>query len=195
MSLQPAAYISPAPAAKSAVAAQSGRGFLNIDEFLDIIKKESAKEYMGGTKDLSTGTKIRILVVDDHPIVRQGLAQLINSESDLVVCSQSENAEEAMEALEVGPVDFAIVDISLVGSDGLELTRRIKLRYPALPVLILTMHDESFYARRAFGVGAAGYILKCDASEQIVHAIRSVLAGDKYISSAVADKLSAHDCC
>jgi DNA-binding NarL/FixJ family response regulator len=174
--------------------AKTAGGFLNIDEFLDFIKKESAKEYMGGTEDLSTNAKIRILVVDDHPIVRRGLAQLINSESDLVVCAQAENSEEAMEALEGGLVDFAIVDISLVGSDGLELTRRIKLHYPALPVLILTMHDESFYARRALGVGAAGYILKRDASEQIVHAIRSVLAGDKYISSAIADKLSAHDC-
>jgi len=150
---------------------------------------------MSQTESLPVSDKIRILVVDDHPIVRHGLAQLINSEPDLTVCAQVDNAEKAMEAVEIGPIDLAIIDISLVGGDGLELTRKIKQRHPALPVLILTMHDESFYARRAFDVGAGGYILKRDASEQVVDAIRAVLAGNKYISQTIADKLSPHNYC
>jgi DNA-binding NarL/FixJ family response regulator len=104
----------------------------------------------------SIESKARILVVDDHAIVREGLAMLINQEPDLVACAKTENAEDALDVLETEQIDLAIVDISLEGRNGLQLTEQIKSRYPQLPVLILTMHGEAIYAKRAFQAGARG---------------------------------------
>jgi DNA-binding NarL/FixJ family response regulator len=133
--------------------------------------------------------KTRILVVDDHAIVREGLALLINQEPDLVVCAKAEDAEEALDVIETQVVDLAIVDISLEGRNGLQLTEQIKSRHPHLPVLILTMHDEALYARRAFQAGARGYITKHEAAETVVAAIRLMLGGKDYISETMTQKL------
>ena len=130
----------------------------------------------------------RILIVDDHAILREGLTLLIDQEPDLMVCARAENADEALEALETQQVDLAIVDISLEGKNGLQLTEQIKSRYPHLPVLILTMHDEAFYAKRAFQAGARGYITKREAAETIITAIRLMLGGQDYISETMAQK-------
>jgi len=135
--------------------------------------------------------KKKILIVDDHTVVRQGLAELINHEPDLLVLAQAEDAKAAMRAIEREHIDLAIVDISLVGVGGIQLTEQIKMRHPHLPVLILTMHDELFFVRRAFGAGANGYILKRDATE-LIKAVRLLLAGAIYISPEVARKLSAN---
>jgi DNA-binding NarL/FixJ family response regulator len=129
--------------------------------------------------------KVSILVVDDHPIVRQGLTLLINQEPDLGVCAEAENAEQALQAVENQHVDLAIVDISLLGSNGVELTEKIKLNFPDLPVLILTMHDEARYAKRAFQAGAKGYVTKHEAAETIITAIRLILSGKRYFSRKV----------
>jgi DNA-binding NarL/FixJ family response regulator len=137
----------------------------------------------------SIESKARILVVDDHAIVREGLAMLINQEPDLVACAKAENAEDALDVLETEQIDLAIVDISLEGRNGLQLTEQIKSRYPQLPVLILTMHDEAIYAKRAFQAGARGYLTKHEAAETIVAAIRLMLAGKDYISETMAQKL------
>jgi DNA-binding NarL/FixJ family response regulator len=137
----------------------------------------------------SIESKARILVVDDHAIVREGLAMLINQEPDLVACAKTENAEDALDVLETEQIDLAIVDISLEGRNGLQLTEQIKSRYPQLPVLILTMHDEAIYAKRAFQAGARGYLTKHEAAETIVAAIRLMLAGKDYISETMAQKL------
>jgi DNA-binding NarL/FixJ family response regulator len=125
---------------------------------------------------------IRILVVDDHPVVRQGLIQLINHELDLVVFAEAENAAQALEALATEIVNLAIVDISLNGTNGIQLTEKIKSKHPDLPVLILTIHDEAVYAKRALEAGAKGYVNKREAAETIITAIRLVLSGKQYIS-------------
>lgn len=131
----------------------------------------------------------KILIVDDHPIVRRGLTELINHEEDLVASGQAEDAHQAMEAIRAQKLDMAIVDISLKGTSGLELMKDIKTRYPNLPVLILSMHDESLYAERALRAGAKGYIMKQQATEDLIMAIRKVLAGHIYVSDMVTTRM------
>jgi len=133
-------------------------------------------------------SKSGILIVDDHAIVREGLTLLIDQAPNLVVCAKAGNADEALEALETQQIDLAVVDISLEGKNGLQLTEQIKSRYPHLPVLILTMHDEAFYAKRAFQAGARGYITKHEAAETIIAAIRLMLGGQDYISETMTQK-------
>ena len=133
--------------------------------------------------------KAKIIIVDDHPIVRQGLTELINHENDLVVCCQAEDASEAMEFIKESEPDIIIVDISLKETSGLELIKDIKVRYPQLPVLVLSMHDESLYAERSLRAGARGYIMKQEATDKVVTAIRKVLKGELYISDGMTAKM------
>ncbi len=133
--------------------------------------------------------KQNILIVDDHPVVRQGLAQLIDQEHDLKVCGQAEDAHQAMDAIRDLAPDLAVVDISLKETSGMELIKDIKIRYPGLPVLTLSMHDEAIYAERALRAGAKGYIMKQEATDKVVTAIRRVLAGEVYISDGMAAKM------
>jgi DNA-binding NarL/FixJ family response regulator len=136
--------------------------------------------------------KSRILVVDDHPIVRQGLALLINQEPDLLVCGEAEEAMGAMHVLASSKPDVLIVDISLNGPDGLDLLKNIRNVYPTLPVLILSMHDESIYAERALRAGANGYIMKQEATEKVLVALRRILDGEIYVSDRIANKMLKH---
>jgi len=129
------------------------------------------------------------VIVDDHPIVRQGLAQLINQESDLLVCGQAEDAYEAMQTIRESDPDMVIVDISLKETSGVELIKDLKIQYPDLPVLTLSMHDETVYGERALRAGARGYIMKQEATEKVVTAIRRVLAGEVYVSNGMAAKM------
>jgi len=126
--------------------------------------------------------KSRILIVDDHVIVRQGIAQLLNREADLDVCSEAGDAQSALEAAEHANVDLAIIDISLPGMSGIELVRLLHTRIPGLPVLIMSMHDEALYSDRAFRAGAKGYVMKQEASEKLLVAIRKILNGGVYVS-------------
>lgn len=128
--------------------------------------------------------KTRILVVDDHAIVRQGLIKLIETEFDLMVCSEAENADQAIKAMAGQQYDLAIVDISLEGINGLELTEIMKLRSPKMIVLILSMYEGLFYAQRALRAGASGYVAKYEAAEKIITAIRLVLSGKIYVSNS-----------
>ena len=128
--------------------------------------------------------KTRILVVDDHAIVRQGLIKLIETEFDLMVCSEAENADQAPKAMAGQQYDLAIVDISLEGVNGLELTEMMKLRSPKMIVLILSMYEGLFYAQRALRAGASGYVAKYEAAEKIITAIRLVLSGKIYVSES-----------
>ena len=131
----------------------------------------------------------RILIVDDHPIVRRGLAELVDQQAGLVVSGQAEDAHQAMEAIRAQEPDMVIVDISLKETSGLELIKDIKTRHPGLPVLTLSMHDESLYAERALRAGAKGYIMKQQATEELVMAIRKVLDGQVYVSDTIAAKM------
>jgi DNA-binding NarL/FixJ family response regulator len=133
--------------------------------------------------------KRRIFLVDDHPIVRQGLALLINRESDLAVCGDAEEASSALRQIEELKPDLVVVDISLNGPDGLDLLKNIRGRDQNLPVLILSMMDELLYAERGLRAGANGYIMKQQATEQVLVAIRRILGGEVYVSERMADKM------
>ncbi|MGA2592537.1 MAG: response regulator transcription factor [Bryobacteraceae bacterium] len=133
--------------------------------------------------------KTRVFVVDDHPIVRQGLSQLINREPDLMVCGEAEDARAALHAIDPLKPDILIVDVSLDGPDGIELLKTIRARDARLPVLILSMHDESLYAERALRAGANGYIMKQEATERVLIAIRQILGGEVYVSDRMAKKM------
>ncbi len=134
-------------------------------------------------------SKTKVLLVDDHPLLRQGIAQLINQEKDLVVCGEAEDGNKAMQAIASTHPDIVISDISLKSASGIELLKDIKIHYPKLPVLMLSMHDESVYAQRALRAGAAGYITKQEATEKVLVALRRVLSGQVYLSDALGTKM------
>jgi len=134
-------------------------------------------------------TKARVVVVDDHPIVRQGLVQMINHEGDLEVCGEAETIAEALKAIAASKPDVAIVDLYLKGASGLELLKDLKVRYPKMPVLVLSMYDESIYAERALRAGARGYMMKEEATERVLVAVRRILAGQLYLSETMAARL------
>lgn len=131
----------------------------------------------------------RILIVDDHPIVREGLRALISQQPDLVVCGEAESVTEAMELVASSEPDIAVIDISLKGSDGLELIRRIKEQHGSVRMLVSSMHDESLYARRSLRAGALGFVSKENAALQIIDAIRRVLDGRIYLSEEMSEQL------
>jgi len=137
----------------------------------------------------TTTGKSRVFVVDDHPIVRQGLALLINRESDLMVCGEAEDAQSALQSMANSQPDILIVDISLNGPDGLDLLKDIRTRCAELPVLILSMHDESIYAERALRAGAQGYIMKQEATDKVLVALRRILAHEIYVSERIANRM------
>jgi DNA-binding NarL/FixJ family response regulator len=128
----------------------------------------------------------RILIVDDHPLFRKGLTQLIDSEGAFAVCGEAGNASEAMEAIRKLSPDLVIVDLSLPGANGIELIKNIRAEFQRLPVLVLSMHDESLYALRALRAGADGYVMKHEAMANVTDAIRELLNGRPYLSPAMA---------
>lgn len=128
--------------------------------------------------------RIKILIVDDHSVVRQGLAKLIDNESDLMVSAEAESAKQALEAIKNQEFDLAIVDISLDDINGLELTAEMKSCRPNMTILMLSMHDGLLYAQRSLQAGAAGYVAKYEAPEKIISAIHQVLSGKVYVSNS-----------
>src|SRR6202042_801241 len=131
----------------------------------------------------------RVLIVDDHPIVRQGLGRMIEPEPDLVGCGEGQTGREARAAIRALSPDVVIVDISLAQGDGLELVRDVHAQQPELPMLVLSMHDELIYGERLLAAGASGYIMKQAASDQLLIALRRVLDGDVYVSEVLATSL------
>ena len=128
----------------------------------------------------------RIVIVDDHPLFRKGLEQLIHSDGAFAVCGEAGNASEAMDVIRKLDPDLAIVDISLPGANGIELIKNIRAEFPKLPILVLSMHDESLYALRALRAGAQGYVMKQEALANVVQAIHEVFSGRPYLSPAMA---------
>jgi DNA-binding NarL/FixJ family response regulator len=135
--------------------------------------------------------KRRILIVDDHAIVRLGMRQLIAAEPDLSICGEAGTAEQAFDAARAARPDLAIVDLSLGTTSGLELVRQFRKGLPEMPVLVLSMHDEALFATRALRAGARGYIMKKGAIDGLVQAIRQVLAGKIYASEDVSQEVLA----
>ena len=130
-----------------------------------------------------------MLLVDDHPIVRQGMSQLLNREPDLMVCGEADSAHQALSLLKTLKPDLAILDVSLEDRNGIELLKDIRVRFPKLPVLILSMHHESLYAERALHAGAKGYIMKQEAPDKVLVAIRTILRGEVYVSEKMSARM------
>src|SRR5688572_20341656 len=130
--------------------------------------------------------RTRILVVDDHPIVRERLAELIGQEPDLHGGGEAEDSHQALQAVESLRPDMAIVDITLKDTYGIELIKQLKERHPKLPILVLSMHDESLYGERALRAGAKGYLTKQEATKKVIPAIRKILAGEIFVSEKMA---------
>ena len=134
--------------------------------------------------------KIKIFLVDDHPLVREWLTNLLNQQPDFQVCGEAGNAPKALQLVDSVKPDIAIVDITLADGSGLELIKSIKTSHPGVAVLVLSMHDELLYAERALRAGAGGYIMKSEATQKVIQAVRAVLNGEVYVSSKVASSLA-----
>ena len=131
----------------------------------------------------------RILIVDDHPMMREGLAQLIEHEADLSAAFQANSAAQALEAIALQKPDLALIDISLPDKNGLELIKDLQTLYPDLPTLVVSMHDESLYAERVLRAGGRGYIMKQEGGKKLMEAIRHVLSGQIYVSDKISAKI------
>jgi len=131
----------------------------------------------------------RLLIVDDHPMMRQGLAQLIDNEGDLKVCAEADNAGQAINFVSKQKFDLALVDISLPDKNGLELIKDIRTLRPDLPILVVSMHDELVYAERVLRAGARGYIMKQEGGQKFLQAIRQVLTGNVFVSEKMSSRI------
>jgi len=129
--------------------------------------------------------KSGVLLIDDHSIVRQGLANIINQEADLFVCGEADDALKGLDAVENLKPSIVLLDISLPGMNGIEFIKNIKARYPGLPIVVLSMHDESLYAERALRAGALAYIMKKSGSAEVMDAIRKALRGEYYMNDSI----------
>jgi DNA-binding NarL/FixJ family response regulator len=136
--------------------------------------------------NVTASAKVRILVVDDHPMVRDGLIQLITQHRDLVCCGQADSVASALAAVEKQIPDLVILDLRLKGGDGLDLIKSLKSQYPRLKILILSQYEAPMYAERALRAGALGYVVKEQAAEEILRAIRTVLGGEVYLTRSMA---------
>jgi DNA-binding NarL/FixJ family response regulator len=130
-----------------------------------------------------------VFVVDDHPVLRQGLGRLINDQPDLAMCGEADSPVDAMRLLTAAKPDVVIVDLTLRGGDGLELCKQIRDRFTHLPILVVSMHDEGLYAERALKAGARGYVMKQEPQETVLAAIRTVIKGEVYLSAKMSAKL------
>lgn len=133
---------------------------------------------------------IRVLVADDHPLLRNGLRQILAQERDLMVGAEAEDSDQTLEYVEREPWDIIILDIAMPGRSGLDVLREIRRKHPELPVLVLSMHSEDQFAVRAIKAGANGYISKDNAAAEVVRAIRKILTGKKYVSAKLAEILA-----
>ncbi len=133
--------------------------------------------------------KKRVLLVDDHPMLRQGLAQVVNQQEDLMICGEAGDANEAMQRIASSKPDLAVVDISLEGKSGLELIKDIQVLHPEMPILVMSMHDEALYAERVLRAGARGYVMKKSGGEAVLQAIRQVLSGKVYVSERMSAQI------
>jgi len=133
---------------------------------------------------------IRVLVADDHPLLRNGIRQVLGQESDVTVMGEAENAEQVLERIDEQGWDVVVLDIAMPGRSGFDALREIRRRRPHLPVLVLSMHSEEQFAIRAIKAGASGFVSKSDAPAEIVRAIRKVVTGKKYVSASLAETLA-----
>jgi two-component system, NarL family, invasion response regulator UvrY len=134
---------------------------------------------------------IRIIIVDDHPVVRRGLSQIIAAEQDMQVAGEAENAQDALRVIRQTPCDAVILDINLPDASGFDVLKKLKNERPALPVLIMSFHEEESYARQVLKAGASGYLMKNSVPEELIKAIRKICSGGKYISLSFSERLAS----
>jgi len=134
--------------------------------------------------------KCRVFIVDDHPLVREGLTNLINGQNDLIVCGEAKDSADAIDGIAKEPPDVAIIDISLTNESGLELIKNLVKQFPQVAVIVLSMHDETLYAERALRAGARGYVMKHETSKSVLASIRRVLEGDIYVSERIVNRMA-----
>jgi hypothetical protein len=139
---------------------------------------------------LEAGKKRHVFIVDDHPLVREWLTNLINRQEDLMVCGDAEDAPEALRAMERLKPDIAVIDLTLPSGSGMNLIKDLQRVYPRMQVLVLSMHDESVYAERALRAGARGYVMKSETTKKIISALREILLGGIYVSAQFKDVLT-----
>src|SRR5436853_390254 len=132
----------------------------------------------------------RVFIVDDHPLVREGLANLINQQADLMVCGQAEDAAQTLAGIGASRAELALIDISLKTASGLELVKDLRVHFPDVALIVLSMHDEMLYAERAIRAGARGYVMKRETTKEVLTAIRRVLQGDVYVSERVVSLMA-----
>src|SRR5215813_1325624 len=137
----------------------------------------------------TSARKSRVFIVDDHPLVREGLANLINGQDDLIVCGDAEDSSQAIIRIAKAHPDVAIVDISLKNESGLELVKKLKQQFPLIRPIVLSMHGETLYAERALRAGARGYVMKREATKSVLASIRRVLEGGVYVSEKIINRL------
>ena len=135
-------------------------------------------------------SKHRIFIVDDHPLVREGLTNLINRQDDLVVCGEAEDSAESIAGIARTEPDVALIDISLKNESGLELVKNLQSQFPTIALIVLSMHDEALYAERALRAGARGYVMKRETTKSVLSAIRRVLGGSVYVSERVVNNMA-----
>jgi DNA-binding NarL/FixJ family response regulator len=179
------------PTKRKGTRVENSRGLSGSQTPSRVAAQEDLKNLAGRSWAARRGRR-RILLVDDHPIVRQGLAELINRQKNLVVCGETGSGREAPELARRLDPDLAVIDVSLKDASGIQLLKTLKLQRPRLPLLVLSMHEEGLYAERALRAGAVGYIMKQEASEIILKAIHSVLQGEIYLSDHIKEKLLHH---
>ncbi len=144
---------------------------------------------MSDRGDNPSGKVRKVVLVDDHPIVREGLAQVIGQKPDLAVCGEADNAADALKVIEATRPDVAVVDLALKDSSGLELIKDIAIRFPKLSVIVLSMRGDSLYVERALRAGARGYVTKEEGTAKVIEGIRKVLEGEIYLSDKMAGKV------
>ena len=138
----------------------------------------------------TTARKHGVFIVDDHPLVREGLTNLINRQSDLVVCGEAKDSAEAIDGMTKERPDIAIIDISLTNESGLELIKQLVKQFPQVALIVLSMHDEALYAERALRAGARGYVMKHETSKNVLTSIRRVIGGDTYVSERIVNRMA-----
>jgi len=142
-----------------------------------------------GTSE-TVAAKRSVFIVDDHPLVREGLTNLINGQSDLAVCGEAKDSAEAIDGITKERPDVAIIDISLTNESGLELIKNLVKQFPQVAVVVISMHDEALYAERALRAGARGYVMKHETSKSVLASIRRVLEGDIYVSERIVNRMA-----
>lgn len=145
---------------------------------------------MNTSPSKTVARKSRVFVVDDHPLVREGLTNLINGQDDLIVCGEAKDSAQAINGIGKARPNVALIDISLENESGLELVKQLKTQFPQVALIILSMHDEALYAERALRAGAQGYVMKHETSKSVLASIRQVLGGGVYVSERIVKRMA-----